>query len=97
MDSLKWVGLAIVALLVFVWLRNQGGMSGSGSFNAQLQPAGWGSGMVYAPGMAYTQSYPYGYPWGYGAPSPQAYAFGGQAPIYANYSPDNGVTFQYGW
>ena len=47
--------------------------------------------MIYAPGSAWQNAY------GYTPYSmPQAYAFGGATPIYANYSDDNGFTFQYG-
>ena len=81
MQYLKWGGIAIVALLAWNWLRR--GVSGGANFNAQVQPAGWGSGMVYAPGSAYTQSYPYGYPWGYPGQQPTAYAFGGNVPMQA--------------
>ena len=88
-DFVKWALIAIAAYLGFRWLA--GGISGSASVQAQAQPSGWGSGMVYAPGSAWQNAYGYA-PWS----QPQAYAFGGQVPIYANYSPDNGFTFSYG-
>lgn len=80
MQYLKWGGIAIVALLAWSWLKH--GVSTNANFSAQAQPMGWGSGMVYAPGSAYTQqSYPYGYPWHYPGSQPTAYAFGGQVPM----------------
>jgi hypothetical protein len=89
-EYVKWALIAIAAFLAFKWLS--GALS---SYNAQQSTAGWGSGMLYAPGSAYTQQ-------------PSSYAFGGQIPVYdnyqlpvrgiiANYTPDGGVGFQYGW
>ena len=89
MKFVEYAVIAIVAFFAFNWLRN--GISGSASIQAQAQPGGWGSGMIYAPGSAWQNAY------GYTPYSmPQAYAFGGATPIYANYSDDNGFTFQYG-
>ncbi len=80
MQFMKWAGIAVIALLAWSWLRR--GVSTNANFNAQLQPAGWGSGMVYAPGGA-TGIYPNGYPWDYPGYQPTAYAFGGQVPMQA--------------
>jgi hypothetical protein len=99
MEYVKWVLIAVAAYLGFKWLSGA-----AQSFNQQSYPAGWGSGMVYAPGSAWTQqSYPYGDPWGSEPPQPTEYRFGGNVPIYGrpapwiggvNYSPDTGLSFQ---
>ena len=81
MAYLKYVVIAIVAFFIWHWLR--GGASASANVSAQMQPSGWGSGMVYAPGSA-VGSYPYGYPWAYPGQQPTSYAFGGQVPVQAS-------------
>lgn len=94
-DWLKYGIIAVVVLFVWNWLKN--GINAQASMNAQMQPSGWGSGMVYAPGSAWTQqAYPYGFPWAVQPLQPSAYAWGGTTPIYANYNPDDGFSFQYG-
>jgi hypothetical protein len=89
-DFVKWALIAVAAYLGFRWLA--GGVNASANVQAQTRPMGWGSNMVYAPGSAWQNAY------GYSPYSmPQAYAFGGNVPIYANYNPDdNGFTFKYG-
>jgi len=86
-DVLKWVVLLVVGFLAFNWLRN--GIAGSASIRGQLQPSGWGSGIVYAPGMSYQSAYGYYPPPQYYQPVPM---------VTANYSNDGGldIGFSYG-
>lgn len=100
MQYVKWVLIAVAVFLGWRWLS-----SAAQSFNQQSQPSGWGSGMVYAPGSAYTQqSYPYGDPWGSPVVQPTEYYFGGNVPGYrpvggpsrgwgVSYSQDGGLSF----
>lgn len=87
-DAVKWILVAVAVYFGLKWLQN--GVQGNASFQAQASPSGWGSGMLYAPGSAWQQAY------GMYPVQPVAYAFGGQVPIYAGYSRDNGFQFQYG-
>lgn len=76
MEAIKWVGLAFVALFVWSWLR-RGPMSAS--IQAQAYPPGWGSGMLYAPGMAWSGTpYPMAYPWP--MPRQSSWSFGVDIP-----------------
>ena len=87
MEVLKWIVGAVVVLLAFNWLRN--GITASASLQAQRQPLGWGSGIVYAPGMSYQSAYGFYPPPQYYQPVPM---------VTANYSDENGldIGFQYG-
>jgi hypothetical protein len=92
----KWAIIAAIAFYAFRWLMRNG-LSGSASFQAQAQPAGWGSGMLYAPGSAYGTAY--GYLPG-SRPYPRPYddfPYQGSTPIQASYSPDGGISFSYGF
>ena len=79
MQYLKWVAIAIAALLLWSWIRR--GASAQAMFNAQVAPGGWGSGMIYGPGSSGPGYYPFGAP---GAQQYSSYAFGGQTPIQAS-------------
>ena len=90
MDAVKWAVLAVVAFVLWGWMKN--GPSATTTMQVQPGQGRWGTGMVYAPSGAY-QGNPYAYP--------QAYAFGQrpsvwqQFPVTAGYSSDGG--FSVGW
>lgn len=93
MQWLKWIAIAVIGLLAYNWLRN--GLSANASVSARSMP-GWGPNMIYGNGTAYTQN-PYAlggnYPiWGQ---SPVQY-YKPATPIYVDYTPDSGISFQYG-
>lgn len=97
MKIFTWVAIAVVGLLAFSWLRR--GISANAQVNAGGTSDGaWGTGMLYARGMASTQG-----PYYFGGNVPAwalqpTYSYKQPAtPISVDYSPDNGISFQYGY
>ena len=76
---LKWGAIIIGAFLIWSWLRN--GIGANASFNANVNPPGWGNGFIWGPSNS-AGAYPYGAEYGYPPASAySSFAFGGATPV----------------